>query len=282
MCDLEGICRAIRFIEQGLGDPMTVQDIAAAAGYSLYHFTREFSRLTGHSPYDYLIRRRLSESAHALFESDRRIIDIAVDYQFDNPETYSRAFRRMFGVLPSEARQGKLLNNRPRSAITPAYIRHINKGDYLIPQRVERGATHLIGMAAWVNDIDGANALWDQFESEIRSIPYRLSSERYQVSFFSAEQERQRRLRLVGVAVESLECIPLLMVGKTLPALNYARFVHKGRSADLNLTLDYIYQTWLPKSGNALAAPIEIQLCGARYIGPDHPQSESDILIPIQ
>ena len=87
---------------------------------------------------------------------------------------------------------------------------------------------------------------------------------------------------MVGIAVESLDRIPLLLVGKTLPPLKCAKFVHKGHSADLGMTLEYIYQTWLPKSGHSIAAPIEIQLCGERYLGPDHPMSESDILIPIQ
>ena len=209
MCGIQGVYRAIQFIERHLGDPVTVQDIADAAGYSLYHFSREFNRLIGHSPYDYLIRRRLSESVSALLESDARIIDIAAEAQFNNPETYSRAFRRMFGVLPSEARQGKALGGRIRCAITLDYIRHINKGHYLTPQYVERKAVHLVGMAAWATNKGIADALWDRFEREMPSIPGRASDERYRLFFFSTGQERACTFCLVGVE-EALETGELL------------------------------------------------------------------------
>ena len=71
-------------------------------------------------------------------------------------------------------------------------------------------------------------------------------------------------------------------MGKTIQPLKYAKFIHKGLSKDVGLTLDYIYQTWLPKSGNSIAAPFEIEFySGQKYKGPDDPDSESEILIPI-
>jgi len=75
--------------------------------------------------------------------------------------------------------------------------------------------------------------------------------------------------------------MPPWLVGKTISPHPYAHFVHKGRDDEVALSLDYIYQTWLPRSGSALAAPFDIQVCGERYLGPDDSESESDILIPI-
>jgi AraC family transcriptional regulator len=137
-------------------------------------------------------------------------------------------------------------------------------------------------MATWATNDNVNSALWERFGQELPSIANRLSNDRYRVSFFPAGQEREWTFHLIGAAVASLDRIPPLLVGKTLPALTCARFVHKGRSADLSMTLDYIYQTWLPKSGKAIAAPLEIELCSERYLGPNHPQSESQILIPIE
>ena len=111
MSHLTAICRAVDFVEDNLTEVITVADMAAAASYSLYHFSRTFNHVVHHTPYDYFMRRRLSESARQLAETDRKIIDIALDYQFNNPETYSRAFRRMFGVQPSRWKDHQLWTN---------------------------------------------------------------------------------------------------------------------------------------------------------------------------
>jgi len=86
---------------------------------------------------------------------------------------------------------------------------------------------------------------------------------------------------MVGVEVASLEAMPPALVGKTIPPFKYACFIHKGPSRDVGMTFDYIYQTWLPKSGNTLAAPLEIEFYGEQYRGPDDPDSESEISVPI-
>jgi AraC family transcriptional regulator len=284
MSNLESMYQAVQFIERHLKEPVSVQDVADAAGYSLYHFSRTFNRVIGHSPYDYIMRRRLSESARELLESGKRIIDIAIEYQFNNPETYTRAFRSMFGAPPNQVRKNKRLSNLIfKSRITLEYIQHINRGDYLRPKYVERGAIHLVGMVALVKDqADARVELRDKLGYEVETVPNRLVPERYYgVSFFSLAWELEGFFHMVGVEVASLETIQPLLVGKTVPPLKYARFIHKGPSRDVGMTFDYIYQTWLPKSGNTLAAPLEIEFYGERYRGPDDPDSESEIFIPI-
>jgi AraC-like DNA-binding protein len=100
------VMSAVGFIEDHLQTDVTVADMADSAGYSLFHFSRVFSRATGHTPYDYLMRRRLTEAAARLLTSDDRIIDVAFAYRFGGPETFCRAFRRVFECAPSEYRAG--------------------------------------------------------------------------------------------------------------------------------------------------------------------------------
>ena len=114
---LQAIHTALQYIEDHLHDEIAVADIAAATGYSLYHFIRTFNQAVHHTPYDYLMRRRLSEAACALLDSDDRIIDIALDYQFNNHETFSRAFKRMFDTQPSQWRE---VGRIPRRSLMPA------------------------------------------------------------------------------------------------------------------------------------------------------------------
>jgi AraC family transcriptional regulator len=283
MSNLESVYQAVQFIEQHLKAPISVQDVADATGYSVYHFSRTFNRVIGHSPYDYIMRRRLSESARELVESEKRIIDVAFEYQFNNPETYSRAFRRMFGVLPNQVKKSKSLPYLLKSEATLEYIEHINKGDYLKPALVELDVVHLVGLASLAKDeTEIMTELWEQLSSEIESIPNRLKPERYYgVSFFTLSGDSQGSFFMIGVAVDSLDAIPPTLVGKVIPPLKYARFIHKGLSKDVSMTLDYVYQTWLPRSGHSIATPFQIEFYGERYKGPDDPNSESEILIPI-
>lgn len=103
---------ALDTIEANLCEALTVADVASAVSVSLFHFSRSFSRATGHGPYDYLMRRRLCAAAGDLTAADEKIIDIAFKYQFQAAETFSRAFRRMFGLSPREARAGDRIDSR--------------------------------------------------------------------------------------------------------------------------------------------------------------------------
>lgn len=101
----EAIVRALDFIEARLRAPLAVADIAGAVGYSLYHFCRVFGAAVRHSPYDYLMRRRMTLAAEEVLRTDRKIVDIALDYQFESHEGFTRAFQRMCGLAPREARR---------------------------------------------------------------------------------------------------------------------------------------------------------------------------------
>ncbi len=72
MTHLETMSAAIDFMEAHLQDEITLADVADTVSYSLYHFSRVFSETVHHTPYDYLMRRRLSESAHDLLETDKK------------------------------------------------------------------------------------------------------------------------------------------------------------------------------------------------------------------
>ena len=104
------ILAALTHIEAHLCDKLTIQDLADVSGYSLFHFTRLFNQFVGLTPYDYLIRRRLSDASEALLMSDKRIIDIAQDYQFGSHETFTRAFNRLFVMPPSQWREQGAIN----------------------------------------------------------------------------------------------------------------------------------------------------------------------------
>ena len=105
MTNRESILRSIRYIEANLGESIPVSDVAREAGYSLYHFIRLFSAITGFTPKDYILHRKLTEAAKLIASTDRRIIDIAFEFEFQTHESFTRAFRRFFGENPAEYRR---------------------------------------------------------------------------------------------------------------------------------------------------------------------------------
>lgn len=104
MSQAEACLRAIAHVEDHLFEQIAVADLADVAGYSLFHFCRVFARCVRMSPYTYVVRRRLTVAVADVVGSDRRLVDIATGSGFDSHEGFSRAFTRVLGCLPGEAR----------------------------------------------------------------------------------------------------------------------------------------------------------------------------------
>jgi AraC family transcriptional regulator len=280
MSQIASICRALDFVEAHLKEKITVADMADAAGYSLYHFCRTFNSLVHHTPYDYLMRRRLSESARDLVESDKRIIDIAFDYRFNSPETYSRAFKRMFGTQPSQWKeQGRLDERFLMSPLTLDHLEHLNAGDCLRPVLEERDAFRVAGvMTLLENGGEGVSRLWEVLAHELEGV---VGAAYYGITWYPAGWEESGVLYMAGIEVEAIDSVNPGLAVKAIPPLKCARFIHKGPRGDLQFTLDYIYQTWLPKAGERLAYPLEI-VCYGRELDAARPDAEWKVFIPIR
>lgn len=277
--------KAIKFIEDNLKEDISIADIADAVYFSLYHFCRTFNKVIHHTPYDYLIRRRLSESAFELLNTDKKIIEIAFDHQFNNAETFSRAFKRMFGVQPI---QWKKQTNSAHCLLLPRftyeYIEHINKGNYLRPVLKEKQSFNILGLMTYIEKKqDKINLIWDELSSELQRIEQITKVNNYYgIRFYSTNHCDNRHLYLVGAEIQYPEEIISSLIYKSIPSLNYAKFIHKGDLTHRHYTSDYIYKTWLPKSGFQLHHPLEVEYYG-QYL-PNHSQfnSEVNIYIPIK
>jgi AraC family transcriptional regulator len=285
MSSIASIFQAVEFIEANLKEAIRVSDIAEAVSYSLYHFCRMFNRVVHHTPYDYLVRRRLSEAALELTRTGKKVIDIASDYQFSSPETFSRAFKRMLGVQPTQwKRQGGADRRSLMSRLTLAHLEHINRGRYLQPALEEKRDLHFAGVGALVKDDQTVvSELWELLCQELSSSEIAVgAAEYYGIASYPKDWEERGVLYLAAIELGSLEIASPFLVRKSIPAQRYARFVHKGPRQDLGLTLDYVYQTWLPKSGNQLSYPLELEYYGHGLGGETSHESETAILIPIE
>ena len=103
---IKTINNAIGYMEDHLTDRITLEDIAGNVNLSVFHFHRAFSMLTEMSPTDYLRKRRLSQAGADLMSREAKVIDVAMKYGYDSPESFTKAFSRFHGVTPSQVRDG--------------------------------------------------------------------------------------------------------------------------------------------------------------------------------
>jgi AraC-like DNA-binding protein len=103
--DERRIADVLRAIEDHAAEPLDLDQLAALAGLSKYHFLRTFRRVVGRSPYQYLLAARMHRAALALLESDQPISEIAFAAGFGDLSTFNRRFRDSFGATPREFRQ---------------------------------------------------------------------------------------------------------------------------------------------------------------------------------
>jgi AraC-like DNA-binding protein len=99
---INAVQRMQDYINKNINSPITLSDIAKAAGYSQWHSARLFKELTGKSPFEYLRALRLSMAALMLRDDNPKIIDVAFDFVFDSHEGFTRAFNKQFGVSPKK------------------------------------------------------------------------------------------------------------------------------------------------------------------------------------
>jgi len=85
-------------------EPLSVEDLAAAAGLSRAHFSREFRRAFGDSPHAYLLTRRLERAAALLRNTDRSVADICLSVGLQSIGSFTTSFTRAFGRPPTAYR----------------------------------------------------------------------------------------------------------------------------------------------------------------------------------
>lgn len=101
----KAIQRSLKFIEQNLTNELQLNPLAKHVGYSTFHFQRIFRKFIGKSIAEYIRERRMTQSARELITTDQRVIDIAMTYQFNSQESFTRAFKVIYKLPPGKYRK---------------------------------------------------------------------------------------------------------------------------------------------------------------------------------
>lgn len=261
---LQAIHTAIKFIEGNLVKPIAVADIAAAAGYSLYHFIRSFNQAVRHTPYDYLMRRRLSEAARQLLASERRVIDIAIDFQFNNHETFTRAFKRLFGIPPSRWRELGIDDHR---ILMPAFdldfLSYLNSPGIAYPQVKNMDEITLAGLMTSTDaDSDRLSSLWNDLKDTLPLQSPAISEYDFWGIRFPSQMRAGACYYLAAYKIASIQSAPSYFVTKIIPAGKYICLSLPVTMVDMDLARLFLYHVVLPKSRFELLEPLEIEHLG--------------------
>ena len=239
----ERIVRTLVYIQGHLDDELDLESVAAVAAFSHFHFHRIFRAMVGEPVHEHIRRLRLERAAQRLNRNERSVTEAAFEAGFETHEAFTRAFKSMFGMPPSEYRANGVVGCRPPEEGTPppevevrdnspvrvVFIRHI--GPYS-----EVGAAWG-RLMAWAGPRGlfgpGMRMLGVVHDDPGITPPDKIRYDACMVVTRPVQPEGE-----VGVME--------LAGGK------YAKILHKGPYEKLNDTYQKIYGVWLPKSGYAV------------------------------
>ena len=276
--------RAVGYIERNLDRPIRLNEVAAAANYSPYHFSRMFKAMTGDSVTEYVRRRRLTVAADRLLaDGEISLMQLALDVGFESQESFTKAFKSMFNVTPGNYRKNKdpmrLLYRDPYG-----HSEHIHLSYQLEkePEIITRPGMKVVGMAHNFVDRDlSLKEVWSGFKPEMDGVPNRVGKLGFGIyeAYYEAGEE-------VGftywcaVEVNNFDEVPEGFQAREIPEQQYAVFLHRGPLPNLHKTLKYIWGSWLPKSKYEYVSSPELEIYPANYVATEK-DAELQLYIPV-
>ncbi len=145
---IEDISEAIRYIEENITQRLQIEDISAKACLSAYYFQKGFSMLCGQTVGEYVRQRRLSLAGSELAATDAKVIDLAVKYGYDSPDSFTKAFTRFHGATPTAVRKEGAMAR----SFSPLRIKLTLEGGAMLDYRItEKEAFTVTGKARVFN-----------------------------------------------------------------------------------------------------------------------------------
>jgi AraC family transcriptional regulator len=285
MTNYEIIQSSIRYIEERIRENISVAEIADDAGYSSFYFIRLFSGATGFTPKEYVLKRKLTEAAKEILCTEKRILDVAFEYDFQSHESFTRAFHREFGDNPAAFRKRRSF---PEGAFLEPLTLSASGSEhgevFPDPEPVQLDRICFVGLCCRIHgNYSEIGRMWNEVSRGKQIIQRRILPERfYQLNYCSDSVPEGEFLCMAAIQVSDLSDVPVSFVGKTVPAARYLKFIHRGISSRVVQTYDYIYTRFLPGTSYKLTQSYNLEFYGERFKGPMNPESESEIYIPVE
>jgi AraC family transcriptional regulator len=290
----ERLTSALNYLEEHLEKSIDMEQAASLANCSLFHFCRMFEVVAGMPPGEYVRRRRLSKAAIELAAGKQRVIDLAICYGYESSEAFSKAFKRCFGISPSEARKpGVTLEIWP-----PLEVTIIMKGDTSMKYRIEELQAFVVcGKTIRTTSDGGANnrdipTMWSDLNASgegpamyhlagplgVLGLCYDYDPASNTFAYMAGIEEPEGGMAVMPTGSE-----------KTIvPAATYAVFTSIGAMPDaIQQTWKKAYSEWFPSSGYEHGGTPDFEVYPYFPEGDprgimDGPECETEVWIPIK
>ena len=265
---IEGLQASIDFIEQHLDEPLDVGEIAGKAALSPFYFQRIFGAMCGLTVGDYIRARRMTLAAQELVRSEAKVIDVAVKYGYDSPDSFTKAFQRFHGITPSQAREP----GAPLRSLAPLHIKVSLEGGSMMDYRiVEKAPFTVVGVKRPFNSDTSYQEIpkfWDEWlaQGEKRSVMGTFG-----VCSGTGDKDFDYWIADLYFPWEE---IPAGCETKVIPGSLWAQFPCTIRT--LQDTNTKIWSEWLPAlQGYALAGDYDIEV----YLPPEEGSGDMKVYI---
>lgn len=274
---------AVDFMEKHITEEITMADVAAHVNVSPFYFHKGFSILCGYSITEYIRNRRLALAGEELLTSDATVMELAMKYGYDSPDSFTKAFTRFHGHSPSVVRRDKTM----LKAFAPLKLSISLKGGCMMDYRIaKKGAFTVLAASKEF-----------RYENAKRDIPaywqehYASGKGNYVCGMFGINIDPQmgdeRFEYLIADVYNPSVDVPEGFEVRTVPAFTWAVFPCRGvlsqTMQDINTR---IFSEWLPALKDQEFAA---GYCVEMYDAPDkYPKGTEDenyyaeIWIPIQ
>lgn len=240
---VEAISKAIEYMEAHITEDITVEDVAKEVYISPFYFSKGFSLLCGFTISEYIRNRRLSLAGNELATSEERVIDVALKYGYDSPDSFTKAFTRFHGVTPSMVQK----NGEMLKTFAPLKIKLSMEGGYIMDYKiVKKEAFTVLGAAKTFT-----------YENPKQEIPefwmehYATGKGQHVCGMFGVnidEQMGQDSFEyLIADIYNPAKDIPEGFVTRIIPAFTWAVFPCKGPMPHALQKVNIkIFSEWLP------------------------------------
>lgn len=239
----------LNWLEGHLDQPLSLDKVAAKAGYSKWHLQRMFKDVTGHAIGSYIRARRLTKAAVALCLTSRPILDIALQYRFDSQQTFTRAFKKQFSQTPASYRRSDDWNTHGIQA-------PIRLGAFTMPQPefITLPELKLVGVTQTYSGtleqlchfrMELRVHFWRQYLGDAKQIPNLL----YGLAHSRPSKEKDDEHEVLYTTAMEPDNVPEGTAPGdpiTLPGGEYAKFNYEGPKDELQDFIVSLYDTCLP------------------------------------
>ncbi len=280
---LEGVGEAINYIEENINEAISIEDIAKKAYMSPFYFQKGFAMLCGFTVGEYIRQRRLTLAGSELVSTEDKIIDIALKYGYDSPDSFTKAFTRFHGVTPTAVRkEGAMIKS-----FAPLKIKFSLEGGYIMDYKIIEKDSFTVMGASRMFKYDSAPTEIPQFWTEhYQTGKGEIVCGMYGISIDESMGSNEFEYLIADNYNPSTEILGGF-VTKNIPKHTWAVFACKGAMPNsLQNVHKKIFSEWLPNCKDyEIAAGYNIEMYTNVNDYPNGTQDEnyySEIWIPVK